>query len=89
MTGRAERDPTVDLRGAIAAVSRRNRPAIVDPIQIGELMRAIAGYRGDVPTEFALKLLPLTFVRPGELRLAEWSEFNLKAAEWGGSQPRA
>jgi len=45
-------------------------------------MRAIAGYRGDVSTEFALKLLPLTFVRPGELRLAEWSEFNLRAAEW-------
>ncbi len=82
VTGRAERDPTVDLRGAIAAVARRNRPAIVDPVRIGELMRAIAGYRGDVSTEFALKLLPLTFVRPGELRLAEWSEFNLKAAEW-------
>jgi integrase len=82
VTGRAERDPTVDLRGAIAAVVRRKRPAILDPARIGELMRAIAGYRGDVSTEFALKLLPLTFVRPGELRLAEWSEFNLKAAEW-------
>lgn len=82
VTGRAERDPTVDLRGAIAAVVRRNRPAIVDPARIGELMRAIAGYRGDVSTEFALKLLRLTFVRPGELRLAEWPEFNLKAAEW-------
>ena len=58
VTGRAERDPTVDLRGAIAAVSRRNRPAIIDPVRIGELMRAIAvSYRGDVPTEFALKLL--------------------------------
>jgi integrase len=82
VTGRAERDPTVDLRGAIAAVVRRHRPAILDPVRIGELMRAIAGYRGDVSTEFALKLLPLTFVRPGELRLAEWREFNLKAAEW-------
>lgn len=82
VTGRAERDPTIDLRGAIAAVSRRNRPAIVDPRRIGELMRAIAGYHGDLSTEFALKLLPLTFVRPGELRLAEWPEFNLKAAEW-------
>jgi integrase len=82
VTGRAERDPTVDLRGAIAAVVRRNRPAIVDPVRIGELMRAIAGYHGDASTEFALKLLPLTFVRPGELRLAEWSEFNLKGADW-------
>jgi len=60
-TSRAERDPTIDLRGAIAAVSRRNRPAIVDPSRMGELMRAIDGYRGDVSTEFALKLLPLTF----------------------------
>jgi integrase len=82
VTGRAERDPTVDLRGAIAAVGRQNRPAIVDPARIGELMRAIDGYRGDVSTEFALRLLPLTFVRPGELRLAEWTEFNLDAAEW-------
>jgi len=65
-TSRAERDPTIDLRGAIAAVSRRNRPAIVNPSRIGELMRAIDGYRGDVSTEFALRLLPLTFVRPGE-----------------------
>jgi integrase len=82
VTGRAERDPTVDLRGAIAAVGRQNRPAIVDPSRIGELMRAIDGYRGDVSTEFALRLLPLTFVRPGELRLAEWTEFNLDGAEW-------
>jgi integrase len=82
VTGRAEQDPTVNLRGAIAAIVRRNRPAIVNPVRIGELMRAIQGYRGDVSTEFALKLLPLLFVRPGELRLATWSEFNLKAAEW-------
>jgi len=81
-TGRAEQDPTIHLRGAIAAVSKKNRPAIVDPERIGELMRAIDGYRGDVSTEFALKLLPLTFVRPGELRLAEWTEFDLNAAEW-------
>jgi integrase len=82
ISGRAERDPTVDLRGAISAVAKKNRPAIVDPKRIGELMRAIDGYRGDVATEFALRLLPLTFVRPGELRLAEWSEFNLDGAEW-------
>jgi integrase len=81
-TGRAEQDPTIHLRGAIAAVSKKNRPAIVDPARIGELMRAIDGYRGDVSTEFALKLLPLTFVRPGELRLAEWTEFDFNAAEW-------
>jgi integrase len=82
VTGRAERDPTVDLRGALASVVRRNRAAIVDPGRLGELMRAIAGYRGDISTEFALKLLPLTFVRPGELRCAAWEEFNLAGAEW-------
>ena len=82
VTGRAERDPTVDLRGALASVVRRNRSAIVDPSRLGELMRAIAGYRGDISTEYALKLLPLTFVRPGELRGAAWEEFNLKGAEW-------
>jgi integrase len=82
VTARAERDPTVDLRGAIAAVARRNRPAILEPARIGELLRAIQGYRGDVSTEFALRLLPLTFVRPGELRGAQWTEFDLKSAEW-------
>jgi integrase len=82
VTGRAERDPTVDLRGALASVVRRNRAAIVDPSRLGELMRAIAGYRGDISTEYALKLLPLTFVRPGELRGAAWEEFNLKGEEW-------
>lgn len=81
-TGRADRDPTIDLRGAIAAVATRNRPAIVDPARIGELLRAIDGYRGDISTEFALRLLPLTFVRPGELRLAEWGEFDLPGSEW-------
>ena len=81
-TGRAERDISADLRGALAPVVTRNFPAITDPVRIGELMRAIYSYRGHEPTEFALKLLPLTFVRPGELRLAQWSEFNLEAAEW-------
>ena len=56
------------MRGAIGSVVWRNRKAIVDPARLGEFMRTIAGYRGDISTEFALKLLPLTFVRPGELR---------------------
>jgi integrase len=81
-TGRAERDPSGDLRGALAPVVTRNRPAILEPARIGELMRAIYGYRGDHSSEFALKLLPLTFVRPGELRAAEWREIDLEAAEW-------
>jgi integrase len=81
-TGRAERDPSADLRGALAPVVVRNHPAITEPTKIGELMRAIHGYEGHPTTEYALKLLPLVFVRPSELRCAEWSEFDLDGAEW-------
>lgn len=81
-TGRAERDPTADLRGALAPVIVRNHPAITEPAKIGELMRSIDGYQGQRATEYALKLLPLVFVRPSELRCAEWQEFDLDHAEW-------
>jgi integrase len=81
-TGRAERDPTSDLRGALALVVTTNHPAITEPGRIGELLRSIDGYRGQAVSEFALKLAPLVFVRPGELRAAEWSEIDLDAAEW-------
>lgn len=81
-TGRAERDITPNLRGALAPVLTENRPTILDPARIGELLRAIDGYRGHQPTELALRLLPLVFVRPGELRLAEWTEIDLPTATW-------
>lgn len=81
-TGRAERDISVDLRGALAPVVTKNHAAIIDPIAIGHLLRAIDGYSGQPVTQAALKLAPLVFVRPGELRHAEWSEINLDAAEW-------
>jgi integrase len=81
-TGRAERDVTADLRGALAPVVVTNHAAIVEPARIGELLRAIHGYHGQPATECALKLAPLVFVRPGELRRAEWTEFDLDAAEW-------
>jgi integrase len=81
-TGNAMRDITVDLRGALAPVVVENRAAITDPQEIGALLRAIEGYDGHPTTAIALKLSPLVFVRPGELRAAEWSEFNLEAAEW-------
>lgn len=83
-TGRAERDPSVDLRGALAPVVTTNRAAITEPARIGDLLRAIYAYRGQPATQAALKLAPLSFVRPGELRGAEWSEFNLdgKQPEW-------
>lgn len=81
-TGRADRDPTVDLRGALAPVKERHYPSIRDPQAIGALLRAIDGYDGSVVTKCALQLAPLTFVRPGELRGAEWKEFDLDKAEW-------
>ncbi len=83
-TGRAERDITTDLRGALAPVVTTNRAAITVPVQIGQLMRTIYAYRGQRPTEAALKLAPLFFVRPTELRAAEWSEFDLSGEhpEW-------
>jgi integrase len=81
-TGRADRDPTTDLRGALVPVVVRNHPAITEPKRIGQLLRAIDGYDGQPVTQFALKLAPLVFVRVGELRKAQWHEFDLEAAEW-------
>jgi integrase len=81
-TGRAERDPSADLRGALISPKVNHRAAIVDPVGIGALLRAIDGYDGLPITKAALRLAPLVFVRPGELRHAEWAEFDLAAAEW-------
>jgi len=80
-TGRAERDITVDLRGALAPVATENRAALTEPAKVGALLRAIDGYVGQPATHAALKLAPLLFVRPGELRAAEWTEFDLEADE--------
>src|SRR6266404_5432913 len=80
-TGRAERDPTVDLKGALAPVVKEHHAAITEPARIGEVLRAIDGYAGHVVTAYALKLAPLLFVRPGELRHAEWTEFDLDGHE--------
>jgi integrase len=81
-TGRADRDPCGDLRGALAPVKSKNFAAITDPKVIGELLRALDGYQGSPVTKAALRLAPLVFVRPGELRKAEWTEFDLDRAEW-------
>jgi len=81
-TGRAERDLSVDLRGALTAPKVIHRATIVDPAGIGALLRAIEDYDGLPLTKSALKLAPLLFVRPGELRKAEWAEFDLEHAEW-------
>ncbi|HEX2237137.1 MAG TPA: integrase arm-type DNA-binding domain-containing protein [Gammaproteobacteria bacterium] len=81
-TGRADRDPSADLRGALPPSRERHHASITDPKAIAELLRAIDGYQGHAVTRCALKLAPLVFVRPGELRQAEWREFDLEAAEW-------
>jgi integrase len=81
-TGRAERDIAADLQGAIAPPKKRHFASIHEPSEIGALLRAIDGYKGSLITRCALKIAPLTFVRPGELRHAEWTEIDLEKAEW-------
>ncbi len=82
-TGRAERDPTGDLRGALPPVKRGNHfAAITEPKKVGELMRDIDGYQGSFVVKCAFRLSPLLFVRPGELRKMEWKDLNLDTAEW-------
>ena len=81
-TGRADRDPTRDLAGALAPRSVVHLPSIIEPKEVGALMRAIDDYEGTFVTRCALRLAPLVFTRPGELRKAEWAEFDLEKAEW-------
>jgi integrase len=80
-TGRTTRDITSDLRGTLQPVVVRHFAAITDPRKVGELLRAIDGYSGQPTVSAALKLGPILFVRPGELRLAQWKEFDLDEAE--------
>jgi integrase len=81
-TDRCETDPTAALRGALIRPKVKHRSALTEPKAFGELLRAINGYEGAPETRIALQLLALTFVRPGELRHAEWPEFDFDAAVW-------
>jgi len=81
-TGRAERDPAADLRGALPPVKPKHHSAMTDPEKVAGLLRAIDGYQGSFVTKCALCLAPLLFVRPGELRQAEWAEIDFEATEW-------
>jgi integrase len=81
-TGRAKRDPSADLRGALATAKPKHHAAILKPLGVGELMRVVDGYTGYPTTRLALKLAPRLFVRPGELRSAEWPEFDFEGALW-------
>lgn len=81
-TGRAERDPATDLKGALPPVKQTHYAAMTDPKAIGDLLRVMDSYQGALATQCALRLAPLVFVRPGELRAAEWAEFDLGGGEW-------
>jgi len=81
-TGYAERDPSGDLKGALPPPRKKHLAAMTDPKQVGALLRAIDSYEGTFVTKCALRLAPLVFVRPGELRQAEWDEIDFGKAEW-------
>lgn len=81
-TGRADRDVTADLRGAIPPAAVKHHAAVTEPDELAKLLRAIHGYTGTPVVTAALNLAPLVFQRPGELRLSEWAEFDLDGALW-------
>ena len=81
-TGRAKHDVSADLKGALAPKNTQSYAAITDPPKVGQLLRAIEGFDGQRTTHAALRLAPYVFVRPGELRRAEWWELDLERAEW-------
>ncbi|MBX3536668.1 MAG: site-specific integrase [Chelatococcus sp.] len=87
-TARADTDPTFALRGALTAPQTKSWPALTEPKAFGALLRAIDGFEGQVATTAALKLLALLFPRPGELRAAHWSEFNMDEGVWTAPEAR-
>lgn len=87
-TSRAQRDISADLKGAIPPARVRHFAAVTEPEQLGELLRAVHSYTGTAVVIAALKLAPLVFQRPSELRLAEWSEFDLENSMWTAPSDR-
>ncbi|ASF47846.1 tyrosine-type recombinase/integrase [Methylovulum psychrotolerans] len=81
-TGRTERDITPDLRGSLMTIKGGHFSAVTEPKQAAELLRAIDGYSGSFVVKSALQLAPLVFVRPGELRQAEWEHIDFDTKEW-------
>jgi integrase len=82
VTGRAERDCSRDLKGALPQPGEHHHAAITDPKEVAPLLRAIDGYQGGFVVKCALRLAPMFFVRPGELRQAEWAEIDLNERVW-------
>jgi integrase len=81
-TGRAERNPASDLTGALVPVRAKHLAAITDPKEVGQLLRDLDGYQGGLIVSCALKMAPLVFVRPGELRSMKWEDIDFEKAEW-------
>jgi len=81
-TGRAERDLSADLRGALPPARHTHFASMTEPDDVAALLRALDGFKGTLVVQSALKLAPLMFVRPGELRTAKWSDFDLDKAQW-------
>lgn len=81
-TGRASRDPSGDLRGALSRVKKTHFAAKTDPEAVAGILRAMDGYEGTLPVRCAMRLAPLLFVRPGELRTAKWAEIDLEEKQW-------
>ena len=81
-TGRAERDPSADLRGALPPTQPTHYVSLTDPGQVADMLRAFDAFQGTFIVQCALRLAPLWFVRPGELRKARWTDFDLDRAEW-------
>ena len=81
-TGRVKRDPSVDLRGALPPAKGQHFAATTDPKELAQILRAMDGYEGSLTVRCALRLAPMVFVCPGELRRAEWADIDLIAAEW-------
>lgn len=81
-TGRADRNPAQDLAGALEQPQAKHFASVTDPAEIGDLLAAMWSYKGSLVTQAALKLAPMLFVRPGELRHAKWVDIDLEAAEW-------
>ena len=81
-SGRALRDVTTDLKGALPPTRTVHMASFTEPSEVAELLRAIDGFKGTITVQCALRLAPLVFVRPSELRMAKWADFDLDAAEW-------
>lgn len=81
-TGRAERDISSDLRGALPPARHTHFASVTEPAEVASLLRALDGFQGTFVVQCALRLAPLLFVRPGELRTAEWAQFDLDKAQW-------